>query len=193
MQIFPIFARQTIQFHFNMKKLFNIIAIATVAFTMMACGNNRTQSTDSKTDNQTDETNTINTTETSEDSGKAFLENFYQGLDEVIWEEGDREYVNEHVTPAAKQFLIDQYDYECPEDDECMALWMFSYQGGGDVVGICQRTIEPVDGLTYRVTNNYYEDDGTMTYQYIVSFGLVKEGDTFKINSISPEGESYFN
>lgn len=182
--------RQTNQIHFNMKKLFIFIAIA---FTMVACNNNGSNNNTQNTDNKADTEETVSATEASVELGKAFLENFYQGLAEVIWEEGDREYVSEHVTPNAKQFLIDQYEYDCPKGEERMALWLFSYQGGGDVGGNCERTIEPLDGLTYRVTNNYYEDDGKMTYQYIVSLGLVKEGDTFKINSISPEGESYFN
>lgn len=168
-----------------MKRLFILIAIA---FTMMGCnsnGNNNTQNTDSKT--STENTSTI---ETSADLGKAFLESFYQGLEEVLGEEEDYLYVNKNVTPGAKQFLIDQFDYDC--EGECMALWLFFYDGNGDVCCSSERTIEQIDGLLYRVTNTYY-NEGVKTYQYRVKLGLIKDGDTFKIDSITKEGEDYYD
>ena len=170
-----------------MKKLFICITMATVTFAMMACNNN-TQNTDNKANTE----NTVSTTDASVELGKAFLENFYQGLEEVFDQEQEEAYqhVYKHVTPKAKQFLIDQYDYDC--DGECMAIWLFLYQGGGDVIGNCQRTIEPVDGLSYKVTNTYYYE-GKKSYEYHVKLGLVKDADTFKIDSITPEDEAYYD
>ena len=179
--------RQTNQTHFIMKKLFICFTMATVAFAMMACNNN-TQNTDNKANTE----KTVSTPDASVELGKAFLENFYQGLEEVFDQEQEEayQYVYKHVTPKAKQFLIDQYDYDC--DGECLAIWLFLYQGGGDVIGDCQRTIEPVDGLSYKVTNTYYYE-GKKSYEYHVKLGLVKEADTFKIDSITPEDEAYYD
>ncbi len=181
--------RQTIQIHNIMKRLFILIAIA---FTMVACGNNSSNNNTQNTDNKVGTENTVSTTDASVALGKTFLESFYQGFEEAFDREQEEAYlyVNKHVTPEAKQFLIDQYDYEC--DDECMAIWLFLYQGGGDVIGNCQHTIEPVDGLSYRVTNTYYYE-GKKSYEYRVKLGLVKDGDSFKIDSITPEGEAYYD
>ena len=179
--------RQTNQIRNIMKRLFILIAIT---FAMVACGNNSTQNTDNETDSKTDTTNIVSATEASEDLGKPFLENFYQGLEEVFGEEEADLYVNEYLTPEAKQYLIDQYDYDC--DGVCMALWVFFYEGGGDVCCSSERTIELIDGLSYRVTNTYY-NEGEKTYQYRVKLGLVKDGDSFKIDSIIKEGEEYYD
>lgn len=165
--------------------------MATFAFAMMSCGNtssNNTQTADKKAGTE----NTVAAPDPSVALGKAFLENFYQGLEEVFDQEQEEAYqhVYKHVTPKAKQFLIDQYDYDC--DGECLAIWLFLYQGGGDVIGNCQRTIEPVDGLSYRVTNTYYYE-GKKSYEYHVKLGLVKDGDSFKIDSITPEDEAYYD
>ena len=169
-----------------MKRLSILIAIA---FTMVACDNSSSNNNTQNTENKADTENTVSTTEASVDMGKTFLENFYQGLEEVFGEEEDYLYVNEYLTPKAKQYLIDQYDYEC--DGECMAIWLFLYEGGGDVIGTCQRTIKPVDGLSYKITNTYYYE-GEKNYQYRVKLGLVQDGDSFKIDSITKEGEAYF-
>ena len=139
--------RQTNQIHFIMKKLFIFITMATFAFAMMACNNNGNNK--QNTDNKASTENTVSTTDASIELGKTFLENFYQGLEEAFDQEQEKayEHIYKHVTPKAKQFLIDQYDYDC--DGECMAIWLFLYQGGGDVIGDCKRTIEPADGLSY--------------------------------------------
>ena len=132
-----------------MKKLFILITTATVAFAIMACNNsgNNKQNTDNKASTES----TVSTTDASVELGKAFLENFYKGLEEVFDQDQEEAYqhVYKHVTPEAKQFLIGQYDYDC--DGECMAIWLFLYQGGGDVIGDCQRTIEPADGFRIRL------------------------------------------
>lgn len=167
-----------------MKKHFIFVAITAIAFTLMACGNN-TQNPENV--NSADVTTTPNS---SEDLGKAFLEHFYQGLDTVFGQQDDYLFANEHLTPKAQQYLLDANEYECPDDLVCMALWLFFYEGGGDVGGNYNRTIEKIDDLTYRVVNNYHSDDGDFNYQYSVKLGLVKDGDTYKIDSIIPEGEN---
>ena len=174
-----------------MKKLFIFITTATVAFAMMACnnnGNNNTQNTDNKASTES----TVNTPDASVALGKTYLESFYQGFEEAFDQEQEEayQYVYKHVTPKAKQSLIDQYDYDC--EGECLAIWLFLYQGGGDVIGDCQRTIEPADGLSYKVTNTYYYE-GKKSYEYHVKLGLVKDGDSFKIDSITPEDEAYYD
>lgn len=174
MQILPIFAHQIIQIHFKMKKLFFFIILATVAFAMTACNNS-----------ETPKTTEVVTPNVSEDLGKVFLENFYQKLDEVYGKEENYAFVDEYLTPKAKQYLIDAYEYECPEGEECIALWKFLYEAGADTAGNYNRTIEKIDDLTYRVINNYQSEDGSYNYQYTVKIGLVKDGDTYKIDSIS--------
>ncbi len=174
MQILPIFAHPIIQIHFKMKKLLIFIIMATVAFAMTACNNSgKTKTTEVVTPNA------------SEDLGKALLENFYQKMDEVYGIEEDYTFVDKYLTPKAKQYLIDAYDYECPEGEECMALWLFLYEGGADTAGNYNRTIEKIDDLTYRVINDYQSEDDSFNYQYTVKIGLVKDGDTYKIDSIS--------
>ena len=173
-----------------MKRLFIFITTATIAFAMMACGNNNSISNTQNTDNIASTEGSISTTDVSVELGKAFLENFYQGLEEVFGGEEDYLYVNKYVTPEAKQFLIDQYDYDC--EGECMATWLFFYEGGGDVCCTSERTIEQVEGLSYRITNIYY-NEGVKTYQYRVKLGLVNDGDSFKIDSIIKEGEEYYD
>ena len=64
-----------------MKRLFILIAIA---FTMVACGNNSSNNNKQNTDNKTSTESTVSTTDASVELGKAFLENFYKGLEEVF-------------------------------------------------------------------------------------------------------------
>ena len=175
-----------------MKKLFIFITMATFTFAMMSCGNTASNNNTQTADNKANTENTVNATDASVALGKTYLESFYQGFEEAFDREQEEAYlfVNKHVTPKAKQTLIDQYDYDC--EGECLAIWLFLYQGGGDVIGDCQRTIEPVDGLSYRVTNTYYYE-GKKSYEYHVKLGLVKDGDSFKIDSITPEDEAYFD
>ena len=109
---------------------------------------------------------------------KAFIETFYNGLEKSGY---DNDYVKQYVTPNAAQWLKEMYDYDCDGGD-CMATWLFAYDitDPGDLK---ERTIAPIDDNTYKVVNAYTgaaEGD----YEYGVKLGLVKEGDTFKIDSI---------
>lgn len=110
---------------------------------------------------------------------KAFLEDFYEGL-EVL----DDDYIRQHVTKNAEQYLVDAYDYDCMDGD-CMASWLLMY----DITdpGILQeRTIEALDEHTYRVKMTYDRENGEY-YEYILKLGLVKEGDEYKVDAIETE------
>ena len=170
-----------------MKKLFIFFTAASFAFAMMACNNTGKQDTET---NKEETTTEVVTPENTEDLGKAFLDNFYKNLEEVFGQEDDFLIVKEHFTPNAQQYLLDAYDYECPDNLTCAALWLFLYEGGADTAGNYERTIEKIDDLTYRVVNNYRSEDDDFNYKYCVKLGLVKEGDTYKIDSITPESES---
>jgi len=111
---------------------------------------------------------------------KAFLEKFYNGLQESGL---SADYVQQFVTPNAKQYLMDSYDYDCPEGQECMATWLFCYNTTADVMGEKNRIIEVIDENTYVVTT-YYGETAHGDYVYGVKLGLVKDGDSFKIDSI---------
>lgn len=110
---------------------------------------------------------------------KAFLEQFYKGLDDNGL---DNNYVKKYITPKAAQFLKDNYDYDCM-DGNCLAAWLFEYDTTADVGTLKERTIEEIDENTYKVTHHYV---GTAEgdYLYAVQLGLVQEGDSYKIDTI---------
>ena len=107
---------------------------------------------------------------------KAFLEKFYQGLDEDF----EPEYVRKFITPKAKKILNDNFEYDC-ESGDCLAIWLFSYEGGGDTGVQLSQTIEPQDENTFLVTNTY---EGEV---YKVLLTVVKQGDTYKIDDIKKQ------
>lgn len=112
---------------------------------------------------------------------KAFITAFYKGLEESGF---DKDYVKQYVTTNAAQWLKDMYDYDCDGDD-CMATWLFSYNMT-DPGELKELTIDALDDNTYRVINAYTGSaDGD--YTYTVRLGLVKEGDTFKIDKLEIE------
>lgn len=114
---------------------------------------------------------------------KEFLENFYKGLDNCS---DDRllAYIQKNVTNRAFSFLKDEFPYEdgC---DECYATWMFTYEAGGDYEKLLSRKIEKESDNTFLVTNTWgYEHDSSDKTDYKVRLGIVKEGDSYKINTI---------
>ncbi|MBO4731054.1 MAG: hypothetical protein J5593_06230 [Bacteroidaceae bacterium] len=111
---------------------------------------------------------------------KTFLESFYKGLDRNII---DYKLVKKHTTAKAVRYLKDMYDYDCDGGD-CMATWLFAYEAGGDTGPLKKRTIESIDENTYKVTSVYDNSDGD--YKYVVKLGIVKENDTYKIDTIEP-------
>lgn len=120
-------------------------------------------------------------TDAKQSKAIAFLENFYKGLDE---DQLDYAFVKKHTTSKAIQYLADNYDYDC-DGNECLATWIFLYEGGGDTGPLKTRTFEMLNKTTCKVTQTYEGYEG-QDYVYIVKLGLVKYGDTYKINTIEP-------
>lgn len=111
----------------------------------------------------------------------AFLEQFYKGLEESSY---DSDYVRKYITFRAEQYLRDEYDYDC--DGVCLATWLFAYEAGSDTGGLRERNIEMIDENTYQVVNIYELEgfEGYTAYEYIVLLGIVKEGNSYKIDTI---------
>ena len=109
-------------------------------------------------------------------AGVAFLEEFYKVYDQDIL---NYEYIKSKITPKLKQFLIDEYEYEC--DGECLATWLFCYSPGADTGTLKERIIKP-EGDAYLVSCTH--DQGTCDYNYSIKLTLVQDGDSFKIDSL---------
>lgn len=106
-------------------------------------------------------------------SCKAFLEKFYNGLDNA---EDKNVFIRKYVTPKAQAFLREEYgDYS---DSDSLAIWMFSHETSSDITGPRNRIIEAIDKNTYKVIST----DGENEYQ--VTIGIVKEGNFYKIDTI---------
>lgn len=136
------------------------------------------------TDNTSEEV-TDNTPVENEEKVKAtplaFLEQFYKGLEESSY---DSDYVRKYITFRAEKYLRDEYDYDC--DGVCLATWLFAYEAGSDTGGLRERNIEMIDENTYQVVNIYELEgfEGYTAYEYIVLLGIVKEGNSYKIDTI---------
>ena len=115
------------------------------------------------------------------DEVSVFVEEFYKEWDkrDLL----DYGFVKQHITPNLLKYLADEYDYDC--EGECLATWKFFYEGGGDVSGLKSRQITARDGNHVLVENNYEN------YEYDVLLTLVKDGDTFKIDSLKQEKSEY--
>lgn len=125
----------------------------------------------------------INQEEIEQQEQVQFLEIFYKKLNYSEWEELDN-YVRKNVTSNALQTLRDEYDYEC-DDGDCLALWMFSYEAGDDTDKLIERKIEALSENTFLVTNTWgYSDGPAARFDYKVRLGIVKEGDSYKIDTI---------
>ena len=108
---------------------------------------------------------------------RAFVEKFYKGWrgEDIL----DYDYVKQYITPNLLKYLTDAYDYDC--EGECLATWKFFYEGGGDVGELKFRQITALDGSHVRVENKYDN------YEYDVLLKVIKDGDTFKIDSLKQE------
>ena len=114
---------------------------------------------------------------------KEFLQKFYIKVDILSWEELEI-YVRKNITKNALQELLDGYDYEC-SDENCLALWMFSYEAGGDCDKLIDRKIEQESENTFLVTNTWgYEHDSSFKTNYKVRLGIIKSEGSYKIDSI---------
>ena len=115
------------------------------------------------------------------DAVSVFVEEFYKEWDKK--DLLDYGYVKKYITPNLLKYLADEYDYDC--EGECLATWKFFYEGGGDVSGLKSRQITARDGNHVLVENNYEN------YEYDVLLTLVKDGDTFKIDSLKQVKSEY--
>ena len=108
---------------------------------------------------------------------QAFVEQFYNewGMENLL----DYDYPKQHITPRLLKFLADSYEFEC--EGECLATWKFFYEGGGDVGEFKSRQITARDGSHVLVENKY------VNYEYDVLLTVIKDGDTFKIDSLQQE------
>ena len=117
----------------------------------------------------------------SQQEEKEFLENFYDKMNNLSWEDLEV-YVRKNITKNALQDLIDGYDYDCPEEN-CLALWMFTNEG--DCNKLIERKIEQESENTFLVTNTWgYEENSSFKTVYKVRLGIVKEGGSYKIDTI---------
>ena len=114
---------------------------------------------------------------------RAFVEQFYQewSMEDIL----NYDYPKQHITPNLLKFLTDSYEYEC--EGECLATWLFFYEGGGDVGEFKSRQITARDGRHVLVENKY------VNYEYDVLLTLMKDGDTFKIDSLQQERSEYID
>ena len=91
--------------------------------------------------------------------------------------------VKQYITPNLLKYLADAYDYEC--EGECLATWMFFYEGGGDAGGLKSRT------FTARDENHVLVEIKYDNYEYDVLLKVINDGDSFKIDSLKQERSEY--
>lgn len=114
---------------------------------------------------------------------KKFLNTFYWELGNCS-QDGLLMYIQKNVTNRAFRYLKNEYPYEevC---DECYATWIFTREEGCDYDKLLSRKIEQESDNTFLVTNIWgYEHDGSYQTEYMVRLGIVKEGDSYKIDTI---------
>lgn len=112
---------------------------------------------------------------------RAFVQHFYEE-----WEKSDildYDYVKQHITPNLLKFLQDSYEYDC--EGECLATWKFYYEGGGDVGELEDRNI------TARDANHVLVENQFDNYEYDLLLTVIKDGDTFKIDSLKQIRSEY--
>ena len=151
---------------------------------LMACGGMKAQ-TDSA-DVTVSDSAAIDSSKAQEQemaAAKTFVEKFYKEWDKT--DLLDYDYPKQHITSKLLKYLADAYDLDC--EDECLATWMFYYEGGGDVGTLKSRQITARDGSHVLVESKY------VNYEYAVLLSLVKDGDTFKIDSLKQEKSEYIN
>ena len=75
----------------------------------------------------------------------------------------------------------------CPRGYECLATWKFFYEGGGDVGEAKSYGFSPRDESHVLVEFKYGN------YVYEVLLKVMKDGDTYKIDSLQQERSEYIN
>ena len=161
----------------------SIIVISAVMM-LMACGGKKAQAeSDGAAIVDSTVVDSVDAQEQEMEAARVFVEKFYNewsGEDILNYD-----YPKQYITPNLLKYLADAYDYEC--EGECLATWMFFYEGGGDVGELKSRQITARDGNHVLVENNYEN------YEYDVLLTLIKDGDTFKIDSLKQEKSEYIN
>lgn len=116
-------------------------------------------------------------------SMKAFVERFYTewGSENML----EYDYLKQHITPNLLQYLADSYDYDC--EGECLATWLFFYEGGGDVCCYKSRQIEIRDDQHVLVNLDYDN------YKYEVLLKVIWDGTQFKIDGLQQERSEYIS
>lgn len=112
-----------------------------------------------------------------------FVQQFYDELEKQDLHDYDK--LKHYVTTNLLKYLADAYDYEC--EGECLATWKFFYEGGGDVGEMKSSSITPRDESHVLVELEYEN------YKYDVLLKVLKDGDTYKIDSLKQERSEYTN
>jgi hypothetical protein len=112
-----------------------------------------------------------------------FVQQFYDEWD--MKGQLDNDELKHYVTPNLLKYLADAYDFDC--EGECLATWKFFYEGGGDVGEMKSCTFTPRDESHVFVELEYEN------YKYDVLLKVIKDGDTYKIDSLKQERSEYIN
>lgn len=112
---------------------------------------------------------------------RVFVEQFYKewGMENML----EYDYLKQHITPKLLKYLADSYDFDC--EGECLATWLFFYEGGGDVGELKSRKITAIDRSHVLVENKY------VNYEYDVLLTVVKDSGTFKIDRLQQKRSEY--
>lgn len=110
---------------------------------------------------------------------RAFVETFYNNWTDQL----DYVYLKRYATPRLLKYLADSYDYDC--EGECLATWMFFYEGGGDVGEKMSRRFTARDNSHVLVETKYDN------YEYAVLLTVIKDGKAFKIDELKQERSVY--
>ena len=116
-------------------------------------------------------------------SMKAFVDRFYTewGSENML----EYDYLKQHATPNLLRILADSYDYDC--EGECLATWLFFYEGGGDVCCSNSRQIEVRDDQHVLVKIKYDN------YEYDVLLKVIWDGNQYKIDGLQQERSEYIS
>ena len=112
---------------------------------------------------------------------RAFVEKFYAEWDDIL----DYDKLIPYITPKLRKWLMDNYDFEC--EGECLATWLFFYEGGGDVSGLLSRQFKAQDADHILVQQKYDN------YEYDILLTVIKDGDSYKIDELKQVRSVYTN
>ena len=112
---------------------------------------------------------------------KYFVEQFYEDWGKK--ELDDYDALKPYISPKLWKYLAGAYDYDC--EGECLATWKFFYEGGGDVGEWKHNSYIPRDENHVLVEIEYDN------YEYSVLLTVIKDGDTYKIDSLKQEKSEY--